>query len=243
MDHKHPPKQEEQYDGNEEYPIEKLPSRSSVHKSKNKKTRLKVRYPVVRLLALFFVLLPVSILGITFLNNDDTETHVPEKELSIVEELDYARKTEPEKSSENNKSEITSPDEQSEGTSNSEEEINNKIEQTKTEKENTATPKSKEEVKVEEKQKEQTEEKQEEKAKESKPSRTNKPKPPPTQEKSETYEIIYHKVKRNENLYRISLRYFNSRAGEEIIRKENKMINSNVYEGQVLRIPVKDKSK
>jgi LysM repeat protein len=45
-----------------------LPPRSMVHRVKDekKKTRIKLKYPIVRLLTFLFVLLPIAILGYTF---------------------------------------------------------------------------------------------------------------------------------------------------------------------------------
>jgi LysM repeat protein len=44
-----------------------LPPRSEVHKKTSRKTKWKIKYPVIRLLALFFILLPISILSIYYL--------------------------------------------------------------------------------------------------------------------------------------------------------------------------------
>ncbi|GMB07834.1 LysM peptidoglycan-binding domain-containing protein [Thermolongibacillus altinsuensis] len=44
-----------------------LPPRSEVHKKK--KTKWKIKHPLVRLLALFFILLPISILSIYYLSD------------------------------------------------------------------------------------------------------------------------------------------------------------------------------
>jgi LysM repeat protein len=51
-----------------------LPPRSKVHKAKDekKKTKVKLKYPLVRLLALLFVLLPVTILGYTYNQNNQS---------------------------------------------------------------------------------------------------------------------------------------------------------------------------
>lgn len=50
--------------------------------------------------------------------------------------------------------------------------------------------------------------------------------------------VIYHTVKSGENLYRISLKYYHSKAGEDIIRKANNMKGNEIYLGQVLKIPL-----
>lgn len=44
---------------------EALPPRSEIHRQKQKKTKVKVKYPVIRLMALFFILLPIIFFSIT----------------------------------------------------------------------------------------------------------------------------------------------------------------------------------
>lgn len=41
-----------------------LPPRSDLHRNKKKKTKLKLKYPLIRLLVLFFILLPITIFSI-----------------------------------------------------------------------------------------------------------------------------------------------------------------------------------
>ncbi|QPA33028.1 LysM peptidoglycan-binding domain-containing protein [Thermaerobacillus caldiproteolyticus] len=55
-----------------------LPPRSEVHKQKQTKKRVKwkLKYPVIRLLTLFFILLPISILSIYYLHDDKPSLHV-----------------------------------------------------------------------------------------------------------------------------------------------------------------------
>lgn len=43
-----------------------MPPRSSIHKKKRKKNKWKLKYPIIRLLVLFFILLPITILSIYF---------------------------------------------------------------------------------------------------------------------------------------------------------------------------------
>lgn len=53
--------------------------------------------------------------------------------------------------------------------------------------------------------------------------------------------VLYHKVKAGETLYRISMKYYKSRAGEEIIKKTNGLdANGTVFTGQLLKVPVKN---
>lgn len=41
-----------------------LPPRSEMHRNKKKKTKFKLKYPLIRLLVLFFILLPITIFSI-----------------------------------------------------------------------------------------------------------------------------------------------------------------------------------
>ncbi len=52
-----------------------LPPRKSIHHAKDleKKTKFKLKYPIVRLLALLFVLLPIAILGYTYHQNNQLQ--------------------------------------------------------------------------------------------------------------------------------------------------------------------------
>lgn len=54
----------------------------------------------------------------------------------------------------------------------------------------------------------------------------------------EAQEFIIHIVKKDETLYRVSMKYYQSRKGEEIIKKFNDLKpNGVIYEGQKLKIP------
>lgn len=70
-----------------------LPSRREVHRRKKAKKRVKwkLKYPLIRLLALFFISLPVLILGIYYANNDSkTVTVVTRSETGSYEQIDIA---------------------------------------------------------------------------------------------------------------------------------------------------------
>ncbi|MCM3031329.1 LysM peptidoglycan-binding domain-containing protein [Niallia sp. MER 6] len=49
--------------------------------------------------------------------------------------------------------------------------------------------------------------------------------------------VIYHTVAANETLYRIAMKYYNSKTGIEIIKQANQLTSDNVLAGQVLKIP------
>ncbi|WLR50081.1 LysM peptidoglycan-binding domain-containing protein [Bacillus tianshenii] len=63
------------------------------------------------------------------------------------------------------------------------------------------------------------------------------PKPKP-QVQAVKAKVIKHTVQENENLYRISLKYYGSRKGEAIIRRANNLEGNRVEVGQVLKIPL-----
>ncbi|MDR4435530.1 LysM peptidoglycan-binding domain-containing protein [Bacillus tequilensis] len=52
--------------------------------------------------------------------------------------------------------------------------------------------------------------------------------------------VVKHTVQKKETLYRISMKYYKSRVGEEKIRAYNHLNGNDVYTGQVLDIPLMD---
>ena len=57
---------------------------------------------------------------------------------------------------------------------------------------------------------------------------------------STSQKILYHHVEKGDNLFRISLKYYQSQEGMEIIRKANNLQGDEVLVGQVLTIPITD---
>src|SRR5690606_3428821 len=51
-------------------------------------------------------------------------------------------------------------------------------------------------------------------------------------------QVVYHTVQKGETLYRISMKYFKSQEGIELIRKENGIAGNEINEGQKLKIPL-----
>ncbi|OLS40205.1 LysM peptidoglycan-binding domain-containing protein [Bacillus sp. MRMR6] len=188
---------------------DKLPPREQIHRQKRKKTKMKIKYPVIRLLVLSFILLPIIIFSMNSYYNDKNrggveKTTVPtsgyetvkfeeantdhivdedkEEEQAVVE-VDLAVETEPVE-------EVIPPENEA---------SENGVETPET----TASTKNDE-------------------------------------TKTQQNNFIYHTVQPGENLFRISMKYYHSKAGEEIIKKANKLLNENVYVGQVLKIPLEN---
>ncbi|MCD7033334.1 LysM peptidoglycan-binding domain-containing protein [Metabacillus sp. GX 13764] len=99
-----------------------------------------------------------------------------------------------------------------------------------------ASERSKEQEKKEEKKAPPAKEKEKPESKENKASGDSSSDSPA----KENIKIVKHTVQPKETLYRISMKYYNSRSGEETIRKWNKLSADSVYAGQVLEIPLKD---
>jgi LysM repeat protein len=178
---------------------DQLPPREQIHREKRKKTKIKVKYPIIRILVLFFILLPIVI-------------------FSAYSYLEEGKSNRPEKVS---------------GDSSGYEVINFE----KSETESTTETNGEEKTVVED----------EEAIEVQKPIIPDTPVETPvstakgTDKNSSTKDssnVIYHTVKKGENLYRISLKYYHSKAGEDIIRKANNLKGNEIYLGQVLEIPL-----
>lgn len=196
---------------------EKLPPRSAIHKEKKKKTKIRIKYPVVRLLALFFVLIPILILSYTFHFKDELKTIVPKVSTENYDTIDFANPSEDEIVSESEDStEAVEKDSESVGEEPSPSESGEKeIAGDNDNDSENEQPAANEPINSSE---------------ESKPKDSTK----------QEYRVITHKVTSEETLYSISIKYYKSRAGEEIIREWNNLEQTKIYEGQILEIPLKE---
>lgn len=87
----------------QEEPVEQglsdeLPPRSEVHQQKKKKTKVKLKYPIIRLLALFFILLPIVSFSL-YTINDNKKTNGTEpvsNNQSNFETVDFEETEDPE---------------------------------------------------------------------------------------------------------------------------------------------------
>ena len=77
---------EEIKEKNSEVDMLLLPPRSEVHK--NTKTKWKIKYPTIRLLALIFILLPITILSIYYLHDRKAVTIVSQDENGSYETIE-----------------------------------------------------------------------------------------------------------------------------------------------------------
>lgn len=176
-----------------------LPPREHIHRQKKKKIKWKLKYPVIRLLVLFFILLPIII-------------------FSAISYRDGAKKV----------NGVPKTTDDSVGYETINIETPNEEEETKAEDVDQS-----EETNPEDNETEQT-------SNEVKQSETKKPikKTTETSTESQIKSTVTHTVKRNENLYRIALKYYHSPKGMDIIMKANHLRSKQVNAGQVLKIPI-----
>jgi cytoskeletal protein RodZ len=64
-----------------------LPKRSKVHQNKKKKSKVKIKFPMIQLLALFFILLPIGFYSLyTYFQEKPFPVHDPKSDPVVFEE-------------------------------------------------------------------------------------------------------------------------------------------------------------
>lgn len=187
-----------------------LPPRSEIHKEKKKKTKVKIKYPVVRVLGLFFILLPITFLSYTlYFSKEELQSRVIDNKTSI-ENIDIVES----ETVENTGSEYKQ-NEKNESTNetSSDNKAESKTDSAKSETITNNSPSGQPSTQEQ-------------------PSEQNK-------QEEDQFEIVYHKVQPQETLYRISMKYYKSREGEDLIIKWNNLEKNEIFVGQVLKIPIK----
>jgi LysM repeat protein len=198
---------------------EPLPPRSELHREKKKKNKVKLKYPLISLLLLFFILMPLTVFSIySYFDSRNEPLVVLSEENNEVEEVQYDRTDEEEDSgviSEENPEAELSDEDETKVPEKSQDSVND-AEVTKDEKKLPAAKAA--EVKEPEK---------EEPAPEASDS-------VPTQETNP--QIIYHTVQPQETIFRIAMKYYHSQDGIEKIKQANNLPSNEIQSGQVLKI-------
>ncbi|SFA98135.1 MULTISPECIES: LysM peptidoglycan-binding domain-containing protein [unclassified Bacillus (in: firmicutes)] len=194
---------------------DELPPRGNLHRHKSKKTNLKVKFPVIRLLVLFFILLPITIFSVySYLEGDNEPSNEAVKENDSGYETINFEKRNDEQKSETKKEDSINEDQQSD------------VEEKPAD---ASTPSQKVEsnkVIPDADKQEATGNVVEEKAKQEQPAVENIP----------PGNYIYHTVQSQETLFAIAMKYYQSKSGIEIIQKDNGIKNNDIKAGQVLKI-------
>ncbi|KEZ50753.1 LysM peptidoglycan-binding domain-containing protein [Metabacillus indicus] len=195
------------------------PSRSEIHKKKEKK-KSPYKYPAVTLLAIFFFLLPIGFYY-TISYFDERSKTVDGENISDYEDVLIKYGDDEEQETDDQSSQA--PDE-----SNSAAAPEGQTEQTET---MTASADLSAGTGGQGEASETKPEPQ--------PEKEPKPEPEAAAEPKENYRIVEHTVGPEDNLYRISVKYYGGRSGEDLIKQWNQLSGDGVYEGQVLKIPLK----
>lgn len=194
---------------------EDLPPRSRLHREKRKKNKWKVKYPVIRLLALLFILLPIAIFTMyNYLQKNSSSNAEKASSQTGYETVGFE---------ENKGGKGTIIEER-------EEDSQQETDQTETDKKEekdgpAPAPESPVVNKADDKGSANPAEKVKEEQKEK------------VSESNSGNEVIYHTVKSNETMFRIAMKYYNSQAGIDIIKKANGLTTNDIQAGQVLKIP------
>jgi LysM repeat protein len=215
-----------------EHTIEKktsLPPRSDLHRQKQKKTKVKVKYPVIRLMALLFILLPISFFSIISYLDDvkgplnssleragveliNVENHTNEYDSGKEDTEEDEAAPAIEEVTEPKQIEVAaaSPAPDSSGDKNSPESPASAGEQEKPTEAGDSTKPEAESADL-----------------------------PAEGETGSGEKIIFHTVKPSETLFRVAMTYYKSQEGIPIIKKANNIQGNEIQAGQVLKIPIK----
>ncbi|MFI8576811.1 LysM peptidoglycan-binding domain-containing protein [Rossellomorea aquimaris] len=206
----------------EEAPFKKrepLPARSEVHREKKKKNKWKMKYPLISMLLLFFILLPLTVFSIySYFDSRDGPLVVMSEDVDDVEEVRYDQS---DNEDEERFVESDSKEEES-ATNDKKEESLNQDAPSMTGKEQPASTEPASPPAEQESTKESPKEEVKDEPEEEQP----------------TYKIVYHTVAPQETLFRIAMKYYNSQSGVERIKEWNHIQNNEIQTGQVLEIPL-----
>ncbi|MGE6629498.1 LysM peptidoglycan-binding domain-containing protein [Bacillus sp. NPDC077027] len=212
-----------------------FPSREDFHDYKKQRTK-KVRNPLFTTLAIIF---PIIVIGVFFILIYYTTEEINNNNQGVYIDHSTSADTDPVKSAlAETKNEAVSEKkiakaekkQAAEEKAKEKKRAKEKAEQKKADKEKqqrekAAAEKKQEEVRLAALKKREEEQKQAEKKKE--------------EEKKYT-RVVKHTVGPKETLYRISMKYYQNRSGEEKIRAYNNLRDNSVYSGQVLNIPLEN---
>jgi LysM repeat protein len=198
---------------------EPLPARSEVHREKKKKNKWRMKYPLISMLLLFFILLPLTVFSIySYFDSRNGPLVVMSEDVDDVEEVRYDQS---DNGNEESLGEAGSIEEEAAVIDKKEESLNEDA-ASMTGKEQPASTEpaspSPEQESAEEKPKEEVNEE-------------------PVEEQP-AYKIVYHTVAPQETLYRIAMKYYNSQSGVERIKEWNNIHNNEIQSGQILEIPL-----
>ncbi|MFS0595701.1 LysM peptidoglycan-binding domain-containing protein [Peribacillus frigoritolerans] len=224
-----------------------FPKRSKVHHNKKKKSKVKIKLPMIQLLALFFILLPIGFYSLytyfqerplpvtksdqVVLKEEDKESIPTTATAEDLKEKESA-KAEAEKEKEEAEAEAKAKakaQQEAKEKAKAQEEAEEKA---KVQREAEAKAKAQQEAEEKAKVQQEAEEKAKKAAAEKKNVQAAK-------SDKEEYKVVLHTVQGEETLFRISMNYYKSQEGIALIREWNGLNGNEISRGQVLKIPIK----
>ncbi|MFJ9382922.1 LysM peptidoglycan-binding domain-containing protein [Peribacillus sp. NPDC101481] len=230
-----------------------LPKRSKVHQNKKKKSKVKIKFPMIQLLALFFILLPIGFYTLyTYLQ--DRPVPVTKSDQVVLKEEDKesiptTATAEDLKEKESAKAEAEKEKEEAEAKAKAQQEAKEKAkakqeaeEKAKVQREAEAKAKAQQEAEEKAKAQQEAAEKakaQQEAEEKAKKAAAEKKNVQAAKTDKEGYKVVLHTVQGEETLFRISMNYYKSQEGIALIREWNGLNGNEISKGQVLKIPIK----
>ncbi|MGJ7919950.1 LysM peptidoglycan-binding domain-containing protein [Neobacillus sp. LXY-4] len=208
----------------------KLPPRSEIHHQKRKKSSKKVSFPLIRIQVIFFILLPITIFALYTYRDQilpSEKTPVSEEksgyETITVDNEDSAKNST--KDTQKSDSEEKAPETNQTGaeednTGSSTTDNNEPIAE-----ENNQSPSPQSDVTTSGDAAQQQ-------------TVVNDASGANATPETNTVEIKQHTVQTGETLYRIAMKYYQSKDGVDIIKKANNLTSNEIRVGQVLKIPI-----
>ena len=215
-------------DSIDEFSTSHLPSRKEIHGRKKTKIKWKIKFPLIKLLGLLFILLPITIMAIFYSLSDD-ESSASSKDSGYNEEIPNITMIGSDSEEKQTKVEIEEDNEENinqEAVTEQEEKID--ITEDTAKKENNQTEAEAAKAETTTVESSETKEETKEEIKEQSSTSTE-----------DGYDIVEHVVKANETIFRISMNYYSSQDGIELIKEWNGLSNNTLKVGQVLKIPLK----
>ncbi|MCU6601786.1 LysM peptidoglycan-binding domain-containing protein [Peribacillus frigoritolerans] len=232
-----------------------LPKRSKVHHNKKKKSKVKIKLPMIQLLALFFILLPIGFYSL-YTYFQDRPLPVTKSDQVVLKEEDKesiptTATSEDLKEKESAKAEAEKEKEEAEAMAKAkaQQEAKEKAkaqqeaeEKAKVQREAEAKAKAQQEAEEKAKAQQEAEEKakaQQEAEEKAKKAAAEKKNVQAAKSDKEEYKVVLHTVQGEETLFRISMNYYKSQEGIALIREWNGLNGNEISKGQVLKIPIK----
>ncbi|PCK21008.1 cell wall hydrolase lytn [Bacillus pumilus] len=216
-----------------------FPTREDFHEYKKQRTK-KVRNPLFTTLAIIF---PIIVIGVFFLliyytseeikHNNNQDVYIDKTSSADTDPVQSAL-VETKNDSSAGKADASDEEKKKKDAEKEKQRLKEQAEQKKKEqaaKEKAEREKAAAAKKREEQQLALQKQQEEKKRKEAEEKKKQEEKP---------VRVVQHTVGPKENLYRISMKYYQNRSGEEKIRAYNHLKGNSVYSGQVLNIPLEN---